>query len=98
MEAFSLNVEQLTTCANDLQPEVNNFENSVESIMTFARGLEASGLWSGAVYNQFIAKLENYKREHLDTLIDTLKKWPTNIDSMASEGESLIQKNTSLFS
>jgi len=96
-DAFGLNVEQLTACATNLQPEVNNFEQSIESIMNFARSLEANGVWSGTVYNQFIAKLEAYKSQHLDTLIATLKQWPTNIDSMASEGEDLIRKNTGLF-
>lgn len=89
--------QELHNLGSETGTKASGVRNEFDGLMASARELASSGKWTGEMYDAFMANVENYKKEHVDPLLDTMDEFVNEINTAADETEAQTRAGVARF-
>ena len=96
--SISYNSEKLDSLASALDGNYRTICNEVEAIISEADGLSSRGLWTGEMYDAFLANIKNYKKDNIDPLLKVIEEYINQIRNAAEETRRTTAAGVARFS
>ena len=95
--SISYNSDQLEALGNTLDGCYKTICNEIEAIITEAEDLDDKGLWSGLMYDAFLANITNYKVQYINPLLEVIKSYIKEIYKTAESSRELTKAGQDRF-
>ncbi len=86
--SVTYNSQELHNTASVINSKTKGVEDQIEGIMKTADDLKASGKWTGDMYDAFMLNINNYKKEHIDPLLENMHEYGQELENAANETEA----------
>jgi len=96
--SITYNYHELHNLASELGTKASGIRSEFEFLIDAARGMSTSGLWTGEINEAFMMNIENYKKEHVDGLLQVMDDYVKEIATAADTTEAQTAKGVAMFS
>ena len=94
---ISYNSQELNNLYTSLGANAKGIREEVDSLVKEAENLKSSGKWSGEMYDAFMLNITNYKKEHLDPLLDVMDEYVDAVGKAAQRTEETTNAGVARF-
>ena len=86
--SVTYNSQELHNTAAVINSKTKGVEDQIDGIMQTAAELNSSGKWTGDMYNAFKLNADNYKKEHIDPLLENMHEYGQELENAANGTEA----------
>ena len=94
---ISYNSQELQNLHGSLEKDAKGIRDEIEGLVQEAENLKVSGKWSGDMYEAFMLNIRNYKKEHLDPLLDVMDEYVVAVGEAAQRTEETTNAGVARF-
>ncbi len=94
---ISYNSQELHNLHSSLSSNSKGIKDEIEGLISEAENLKKSGKWSGDMYDAFMLNIRNYKKEHLDPLLEVMDEYVDAVGEAAQRTEETTNAGVARF-
>lgn len=91
-EGLAYNSTNIAALADTIQDQLNSFNTQVDELFKHIDNLKSQGYWVGTVYDEFKANIENYRTQHINTLVSDIETWISTLNEAAAMADANTNK------